>query len=33
MIRLEPGFYTTVISGANNSTGISLVEVYEVDRD
>jgi hypothetical protein len=33
MIRLEPGFYTTVVSGVNNTTGIALVEVYEVDRD
>lgn len=30
MIRLEPGFYTTVVSGVNNTTGIALVEVYEV---
>jgi hypothetical protein len=30
MIRLEPGFYTTVLSGANSTTGIALVEVYEV---
>lgn len=33
LIRLEPGAYTTVVSGVNNSTGIALVEVYEIDRD
>lgn len=33
LIRLEPGFYTTVLSGVNDTTGISLVEVYELDRD
>jgi hypothetical protein len=33
LIRLEPGNYTTVVSGADNGTGISLVEVYEIDRD
>jgi hypothetical protein len=33
LIRLEPGGYTTVVSGADNGTGISLVEVYEIDRD
>lgn len=33
LIRLEPGSYTTVVSGADNGTGISLVEVYEIDRD
>lgn len=33
LIRLEPGFYTTVVSGADNGTGIALVEVYELDRD
>jgi hypothetical protein len=33
LIRLEPGSYTTIVTGANNGTGISLVEVYEIDRD
>ncbi len=33
MIRLEPGAYTTVVRGANDGTGIALVEVYEVARD
>ena len=33
MIRLEPGAYTTVVTGVSNGTGIALVEVYEVARD
>ena len=33
LIRLEPGNYTTVVTGADNGTGIALVEVYEIDRD
>jgi hypothetical protein len=33
LIRLEPGNYTTVVSGADGGTGIALIEVYEVDRD
>jgi hypothetical protein len=33
LVRLEPGNYTTVVSGADNGTGISLVEAYEIDRD
>jgi hypothetical protein len=33
LIRLEPGNYTTVVSGADGGTGIALVEVYEMDRD
>ncbi len=33
LIRLEPGVYTTLVSGANNGTGIALVEVYEIARD
>lgn len=34
LVRLEPGAYTTVVTGSNTSaTGIALVEVYEVDRD
>lgn len=33
LVRLEPGAYTTVVSGADNGTGIALVEIYEVNRD
>lgn len=34
LVRLEPGAYTTVVSGtASSAIGIGLVEVYEVDRD
>lgn len=33
LIRLEPGTYTTVVSGAGDTTGIGLVEVYEVGSD
>lgn len=33
LIRLEPGSYTTVVSGAGDTTGIGLVEVYEVGSD
>ena len=33
VIRLEPGAYTAVVSGADNGTGIALVEVYELNFD
>lgn len=33
LVRLEPGAYTAVVTGANDSTGIALIEVYEVDHD
>ncbi len=33
LLRLEPGAYTTVVTGANNAAGISLVEVYEIEHD
>ncbi|MFL6588996.1 MAG: hypothetical protein ACJ8M4_02360 [Chthoniobacterales bacterium] len=33
LIRLEPGAYTTVMSGSGATTGIGLVEVYEVGSD
>jgi hypothetical protein len=33
LIRLEPGYYTTVVSGADGGTGIALVEVYEINLD
>jgi acid phosphatase len=29
---LDPGNYTVVLSGKNNSTGIGLVEAYDIDR-
>jgi hypothetical protein len=32
-VRLEPGAYTAVVTGADNSTGIALIEVYEIDHD
>ena len=28
---LEPGAYTAIVGGANNSTGIALVEIYDLD--
>jgi hypothetical protein len=33
LVRLEPGTYTAVVTGADGGTGIALVEVYEMDRD
>jgi hypothetical protein len=33
LIRLEPGAYTTVVSGTGGTTGIGLVEVYEIGSD
>jgi len=30
LVRLEPGAYTTVLSGAGGSTGIALIEIYEI---
>ena len=33
LVRLEPGAYTAVVTGANDSTGIALIEVYEIDHD
>ncbi|HEX2852082.1 MAG TPA: Ig-like domain-containing protein [Opitutaceae bacterium] len=30
LVNLPPGVYTAVVSGAGNSTGIALVQVYEV---
>jgi uncharacterized protein (DUF1800 family) len=29
---LSPGNYTTVVSGVNNTTGIALVEMYDLDQ-
>jgi hypothetical protein len=31
LITLEPGAYTAIVSGVNNTTGIALVEVYDLD--
>jgi hypothetical protein len=28
---VQPGVYTAVVSGVGSSTGVALVEVYEVD--
>jgi len=33
LVRLEPGAYTTVVTGANDTTGIALVEIYEMEHD
>ena len=33
LIRLEPGAYTAVVTGANDTSGIALIEVYEVNCD
>ena len=33
LVRLEPGAYTAVVTGANDTTGIALIEVYELDHD
>jgi hypothetical protein len=30
---LDPGSYTAILSGANSTTGIGLVEVYDLDAD
>jgi hypothetical protein len=30
LTALQPGAYTVIVSGANNTTGIALVEIYEV---
>ena len=31
VVTLNPGAYTAVIAGANNTTGIALVEIYDLD--
>lgn len=33
LVRLEPGAYTTVVTGNGGATGIALVEIYEVGSD
>ncbi len=30
---LTPGFYTAILSGTANTTGVGLVEIYDVSRD
>jgi hypothetical protein len=30
---LQPGAYTAVVSGKNNTTGVGLVEVYNLDAN
>jgi hypothetical protein len=29
-LMLDPGAYTAIVSGVGNSTGIALVEVYDI---
>jgi hypothetical protein len=31
VVTLNPGAYTAVIAGANNTTGIAIVEIYDLD--
>ena len=31
--RIEPGAYTTIVTGANETNGIAVVEIYELDHD
>jgi hypothetical protein len=31
-VRLSPGAYTAIVSGKNNTTGVGLVEVYDLDQ-
>jgi hypothetical protein len=33
LLTLEPGTYTAQVAGANNTTGVALVEVYEVPSE
>ena len=33
IMTVPVGGYTVVVRGANNATGVALVEVYELDRD
>jgi hypothetical protein len=30
LITLQPGLYTAVVTGVGNTTGVALVEIYEV---
>ncbi|HWA08287.1 MAG TPA: hypothetical protein VG838_02355 [Opitutaceae bacterium] len=33
LVTLNPGAYTVILSGVNNTTGVGLVEAYEMDAD
>ncbi len=33
LVRLEPGTYTAVVSSADGSSGIALIEIFEIDHD
>ena len=32
LISLDPGLYTAIVGGVNNTTGIGLVEAYDLDQ-
>ena len=32
LMTLEPGLYTTIVRGVSGTTGVALVEVYDLDR-
>jgi hypothetical protein len=32
LVTLNPGAYTAIVTGKNNTTGIALVEAYQLDR-
>ena len=31
IVTVPPGLYTAIVSGQNNTTGVALVEVYEIE--
>ena len=31
ILTLDPGSYTAIVSGKNGTTGVALVEVYDLD--
>ena len=31
LVTLTPGIYTAVVSGVNGTTGVALMEIYEVE--
>lgn len=33
LVELDPRLYTTIFSGEENTTGIALVEIYEVEAN
>ena len=33
LVTLKQGAYTAIVSGANGTTGVGLIEVYEIDRE